>query len=159
MWERLRRFKGLGRPAQSLFLRATVLLPLVSLSLRWWGLRGTQALLQRFLSSANSELDQAKKQQRVTLTAHLVNSADRHGLIHPTCLAKSLTLWWLLGRQGIESHLRIGIRKEDEKFEAHAWVERDGLALNEPEQHHRHYAAFAGEISSLPLTGTDGESK
>jgi len=53
----------------------------------------------------------------------MVNAADRHGLVHPSCLAKSLTLWWLLGRQGIPSQLRIGTRKEKEKFEAHAWVE------------------------------------
>jgi len=29
--------------------------------------------------------------------------------------------------------LRIGIRKDNEKMEAHAWVERDGAALNEPD--------------------------
>jgi len=61
----------------------------------------------------------------VALTAHLVNAADRHGLVHPSCLTKSMTLWWLLGRQGIASHLRIGIRKEKAKFAAHAGVERD----------------------------------
>ena len=153
MWERLRRFSALERPARSVFLRAIVLLPLVSLSLRWRGFRTTQALLQRFLSNANPERNRAELQERAALTAHLVNSADRHGLSHTTCLAKSLTLWWLLGRQGIESHLRIGIRKEDEKFEAHAWVERDGVALNEPEEHHRHYAAFVGALSSLPPDG------
>jgi len=49
---------------------------------------------------------------------------------------------WLLGRQGIDSHLRIGIRKENDKFEAHAWVERDGAALNEPDEHHHHFAAL-----------------
>jgi ribosome-associated translation inhibitor RaiA len=65
-------------------------------------------------------------------------------------LAKSLTLWWLLGRQGIASHLRIGIRKEKDKFEAHAWVERDGVALNEPDEHHHHYAAFDSALSALP---------
>ena len=84
------------------------------------------------------------------MTAHMVNSADRHGLVHPSCLAKSLTLWCLLGCQGIASHLRIGIRKEGEKFEAHAWVERDGVALNEPEEHHHHYAVFDAAFSSLP---------
>jgi hypothetical protein len=81
----------------------------------------------------------------------MVNSADRHALSHPSCLAKSLTLWWLLGRQGIESHLRIGIRKVGEKFEAHAWVERDGAAVNEPGEHHRHYAAFDGSLSAFLL--------
>jgi len=84
------------------------------------------------------------------VTAHMVNAADRHGLVHPSCLAKSLTLWWLLGRQGIPSHLRIGIRKEKETFEAHAWVERDGTALNEPDEPHHHYAAFDVSLCASP---------
>ena len=98
----------------------------------------------------NSETDAPARPGLSTLTAHLVNSADRYGFVQSSCLAKSLTLWWLLERQGIASHLRIGIRKENEKFEAHAWVEREGLALNEPEEHHRHYAAFDAAFSSWP---------
>jgi ribosome-associated translation inhibitor RaiA len=46
--------------------------------------------------------------------------------------------------------LRVGIRKEYGKFQAHAWVERDGAALNEPEEHHHHYAAFDAALSALP---------
>ena len=148
MWERLRRFSALERPAQELFLRAVVLLPLVALSLRWRGFRETQAALERFLSKANPGPDAALASKVAAVTAHMVNAADRHGLVHPSCLAKSLTLWWLLGRQGIPSHLRIGIRKEKEKFEAHAWVEREGIALNEPEEHHHHYAAFDASLAA-----------
>jgi len=150
MWERLRRFSALERPARGLFLRAVVLLPLVALSLRWRGFRETQAALQRFLPKANPEPDAALASKITALTAHMVNAADRHGLVHPSCLAKSLTLWWLLGRQGIPSQLRIGTRKEKEKFEAHAWVERDGTALNEPDEPHHHYAAFDASLSALP---------
>jgi hypothetical protein len=150
MWERLRRFSALERPAQELFLRAVVLLPLVSLSLKWRGFRATQAVLQRFLSKTNPEPDTPLASKYAAVAAHMVHAADRHGLVHPSCLAKSLTLWWLLGRQGMASHLRIGIRKEKEKFEAHAWVECQGAALNEPDEHHRHYSAFDGELSSLP---------
>ena len=150
MWERLRRFSALERPAQELFLRAVVLLPLVALSLRWRGFRETQGALRRFLSKANPEPDAALAIKHAALIAHMVNAADRHGLVHPSCLVKSLTLWWLLGRQGIPSHLRIGIRKEKEKFEAHAWVERDGTALSEPDEHHHHYSAFDGAFSSPP---------
>jgi hypothetical protein len=150
MWERFRRFSALERPARKLFLRAAVLLPLVAMSLRWRGFRATQAALQRFLSNTNPEHDPALISKDAAVTAHMVNAADRHGLVHPSCLAKSLTLWWLLERQGIASHLRIGIRKEREKFEAHAWVEREGAALNEPDEHHHHYAAFDAAFSSLP---------
>src|SRR6266704_7131832 len=128
MGERLRRFRALERLARNLFLRAIVLLPLVALSLRWRGFGATQATLQGLLSDAHAEHDPALVNKDAAMTAHMVNAADRHGLVHPSCLEKSLTLWWLLGRQGIPSHLRIGIRKEKEKFEAHAWVERDGTA-------------------------------
>src|SRR5271169_1141701 len=150
MWERLRRFSALERPAQSVFLRAIVLLPLVALSLRWRGFQVTQAALQRLLFESKEGPDAASLSKRVAVTAHMVNAADRHGFVHPSCLAKSMTLWWLLGRQGIASHLRIGIRKENEKFEAHAWVERDGAALNEPDDRHHHYAAFDAVLSALP---------
>ena len=150
MWERLRRFSALERPARSLFLRATVLLPLVALSLRWRGFRATQATLQRSLLNDNQEREAALVSKSAAMIAHMVNAAGRHGLVHPSCLAKSLTLWWLLARQGISSHLRIGIRKKEEMFEAHAWVERDGIALNEPDEHHHHYAAFDTAFSSPP---------
>ena len=150
MWERFRRFSALERPAQELFLRATVLLPLVALSLRWRGFRATQAALQRLLPKAKPDPNAAPMSKEAAVTAHMVNAADRHGLVHPSCLAKSLTLCCLLGRQGIPSHLRIGIRKEKEKFEAHAWVECDGAALNEPDEHHHHYSVFDEAFSSLP---------
>jgi hypothetical protein len=153
MWERLRRFRALGRPAQEIFLRAVVLLPLVTLSLRWRGFQSTQTSLQLLLSDAQREHDPVFVNKDAAMTAQMVNAADRHGLVHPSCLAKSLTLWWLLERQGISSRLRIGIRKEKEKLEAHAWVERDGAALNEPEERHHHYAAFDAAFSSLPPEG------
>ena len=150
MLESLQRFSALERPAQALFLRALLALPLVSLSLEWRGFDRTRATLRKALLGANSDLGLDFVKQRVGLTARAVNSADRHGLVHPSCLAKSLTLWWLLGRQGISSRLRIGIRKENNNLEAHAWVERDGAAVNEPEEHHRHYAAFDTAFANLP---------
>src|ERR1700694_3589738 len=150
MWDRLRRFSALERPAQKLFLRAVVLLPLVALSLRWRGFKATQAALQRFLSKASPESDAVLASKDAAVTAHMVNAADRYGPVHPSCLAKSMTLWWLLGRQGIASHLRIGTRTENAKFEAHAWVERGGVALNEPDENHQHYAAFDAALSALP---------
>ena len=150
MWERLRRFSAWEWEAQSLFLRAMALLPAVTLSLRWRGFQATQSTLLKTLSNGIPETDSGVVKKRVVLTAHMVHAADRHGLVHLSCLAKSLALWWLLGRQGISAQLRIGIRKENGKFEAHAWVERDGAALNEPEEHHHHYAAFDEAFSSLP---------
>src|SRR5213594_2386198 len=148
MWERLRRFSALERPARSLFLRATVLLPLVAVSLRWRGFRATQATLQRSLLNDNQEREAALVTKSAAMIAHMVNAADRHELVHPSCLAKSLTLGWLLARQGISSHLRIRMRKKEEKYDAHVWVEGDEIALNGPDEQHDRYAAFEAAFCS-----------
>jgi hypothetical protein len=127
-----------------MFFRASVLLPLISASLRIRGFRATQAALQGFSIPSKTEERagaQAMDAGRVQMAVRMVNAAARYGL-GSTCLEKSLTLWWLLRRDGIVSSLRIGARKASGKFEAHAWVERDGAALNEPGAQHRHYATF-----------------
>ena len=150
MLKSLWRFSALERPAQTLFLRALVMLPLVGLSLKFRGFEATRSTLRKRLSLAIQQTGSDFLNRQVSLTAHMVNAADRHGLVHPSCLVKSLTLWWLLGRQGITSELRVGVRKEGGNLEAHAWVEREGIALNEPEERHHHYAAFDAALASMP---------
>ncbi len=149
MWKRIRQFSALERPARELFLRAAVLLPLISISLRWWGFRKTKASLQYFLSVPYGSQN-PDAQTRARLTAQMVRAAAQHGIGDPACLEVSLALWWLLARQGIASDLRVGIRKGGENFEAHAWVECGGTSLNEPEMDHHHYAAFDEALASLP---------
>lgn len=156
MWERLRRFSSLDPEARGSFLRAAILLPLISVSLKTRGFRATQESLRRFLPHPQqpSQGDPASlltDVERTRLTVRMVDAAVRHAWRGSTCLEKSLALWWLLGRRSIASELCIGARKTDGKLEAHAWVERQGIAVNEPEQLHRHYAPFDKSLSSMPL--------
>ena len=150
MLKSLRRFSALERTAQALFLRALVTLPLVGLSLKFRGFDTTRSKLRKMALGATQRTVSDSTNKQIALTARMVNAADRHGLVHPSCLVKSLTLWWLLGRQGITSELRVGVRKEGGNFEAHAWVERGGMAVNEPDERHHHYAAFDAALASLP---------
>ena len=147
MWERLRRFSALPRPAKSLFLRAALLLPLLSLSLRLRGFTSTRRSLQKFLGFRETSVLRKTADEKVGMSARMVLAAARYSPIRSTCLERSLALWWLLGRQGISTQLRIGVRKDGAKFGAHAWVERDGVAIAEAETPHAHYAAFAEELS------------
>jgi hypothetical protein len=48
----------------------------------------------------------------------------------------------LLGRHGIETDLRIGVRRALGQFEAHAWVELDGIALNDSNDVGQRYSPF-----------------
>jgi len=148
MWAQLRRFNALPGAAKADFLRALLLLPLIRTSLRLCGLHKTQKFLRRSAAVrggavlSDQEADADTKQ-----TCRMVLAASRRLPVPGNCLERSLTLWWLLARHGITSHLRIGARKTGEKFEAHAWVERNGEALGEPEGTHLHYSAFEKEFS------------
>jgi len=94
--------------------------------------------------------DPSPAQGHLERTCRMVQAAGRYGISRPTCLEESLTLWYLLRDQGVAADLRIGVRKQTGKFEAHAWVEHDGQALNQIEEAHRHYVAFEGEFSAPP---------
>ena len=155
MWDRLRRFSALEAPARALFLRASLLLPLVALGLRCYGFRGTRNALQHFLPVGETESiwprDTDWKNRRAAMTARMVRAAVRYSLTPASCLEESLTLWWLLRRQGINSELRIGVRKgEGKQLQAHAWVERDAVLLGDSLTPHQHYAAFDAEFSASP---------
>ena len=151
MWERFRRFRALDREARRLFFRAAALLPFVGMSLRTRGYKKTQAWLQKRLESRKiSTLDAGSRGELVHKTCCMVRAAEHYGLTRCTCLEESLALWYLLGRQNISSRIRIGVRKQAGKFEAHAWVECEGAALNQSEELHRHYAPFASEFDNLP---------
>jgi hypothetical protein len=57
-----------------------------------------------------------------------------------TCLPRSLTLWWILRRYGIESELRMGVRRDGEHIVAHAWVVCYGTVIGDTE--HEQFASF-----------------
>lgn len=88
------------------------------------------------------------KISRMATVEQAVRAAARYGLVRATCLEQALAQRWLLRKGGVSAELRIGVRKAGEKFEAHAWVECDGQALDAGDSH-EHYAAFDAELSRL----------
>jgi hypothetical protein len=151
MWDRFRRFSAMDPEARKLFLRAAALLPFVGMSLQTRGYKKTQSWLQKRLESRKVvALSPVSPPDLVRKTCRMVRAAEHHGLMRTTCLEESLALWYLLGRQNISSSIRIGVRTQAGKFEAHAWVEYQGEALNQPEELHRHYAPFDREFDNLP---------
>lgn len=59
---------------------------------------------------------------RIAQLTWAVSSASRF-VPQATCLTKALALHILLRRAGLQSRIHIGVRKEDGRFESHAWVE------------------------------------
>lgn len=139
----LRRFLRLHRFERLAFLQALVLLPLSVLALRWCSVQRWQSFLLRLPGGAEPrEGDPAVAQQRARATARMVLAATRRLPLSLSCLHRSVTLWWLLRRQGLEAALRIGTRLQNSSLEAHAWVEWGGHVLNDAEDAPQRFAPF-----------------
>jgi hypothetical protein len=70
-------------------------------------------------------------EHRARQIARIVAMASRHTPNANSCLHRSLALWWVLGRRGLDSHLKMGARLNDGRLDAHAWVEHSGLVIND----------------------------
>jgi hypothetical protein len=128
---------------------------MIRASLRFRGYKKTQQWLQSRLAQqraafAGPASPVSQPDQSLSITCRMVHSAAHYGPIRPTCLEESLALWYFLNDQGILSQLRIGVRKTDGKFEAHAWVEYQGQTLNQSDELHKHYAAFDSDLVEPP---------
>lgn len=131
---------------KNLLLQALVWLPLVSLSLKWWGMKRTQFLLMRISPPLETPQLLVSQYQLEKIT-HIVAIAARHSQLWSNCLKKSLVLWYMLRRQQIESELRIGVCLSG-GFKAHAWVEHQGIVLNDSPRVYQDFAVFEHPIEA-----------
>jgi hypothetical protein len=147
-WRRFWRLSGFER---GIALEATGGLLATWLGLRLAGFHRWRAALVWLAPSATSkaELPAASEKQSAEVIARMAAAAARNFFFDTNCLEQSLVLWWLLRRRGITAALRIGARKELERFEAHAWVEVDSAVLNDANAEHQHFVPFEGPISPL----------
>ena len=153
--ENWRRFRTRSPEDRRLILRAALILPITEIGLRFFGFRRWKELIEKFSLSTRPPrtLPISAQREWAGRTVRAVRSAELHGLTKPNCLERSMTLWWMLRREGIEGELHIGARKQCGKFEAHAWVELGGLVLNDDVEVHQHYARF-----DAPIAATGGEN-
>jgi len=147
---RWRKFRQLPWPARGYLLEALLVLPVVKMALGLLGFRRCQFVLSRLVPRRVISAGEAVAlQERSRLIARMVRAAGVHGAYHATCLPESLALWWMLRRRRVPAELRIGVRKEEQQFEAHAWVELSGAVLNDSDDVHQRFAAFERSVSPI----------
>lgn len=146
---RLASLRRLSRAERGLLLSAAVWLPCVDLGLRAAGF----ARVRRWLGAARPDEERRTRGRSAPLpperraeaerVARMVAIAARHHLYPMTCLRRALVVERLLARRGVPAELRIGVRKGEEGFRAHAWIECGGRPLFEPEAVEERYASLA----------------
>jgi Transglutaminase-like superfamily len=143
------RFQGLSRYERSVFLRACFLLPVFACVLRFVGLRRIERLIgSRRRGDGVSTIDNAQKWRIADAARRMTNAASRYGITRGNCLSKSIVLWHLLRCEGLDVILCVGGRKEATRFEAHAWIELDDIAVNDSQDVRERFAPFGDEIGA-----------
>jgi hypothetical protein len=148
--EKWRRFRNRPPEDRRLILRAALILPLTEIGLRLFGFRQCKKLIEKFSlpSRPPQSLQENVQIEAAQRAVRAVRSVELHGPTTPNCLERSMTLWWMLRRDGVDGELHIGARKEGEQLKAHAWVELGGQVLNDGPEVHQHYARFDAPIAA-----------
>jgi len=151
MIERWKRFRRLSDFERGIVLEATGGLLATWTGLRLIGFRRWERVLAVFAPPAHTTVpaQSASVDESALLIARMQEAAARNLFFRANCLEQSLVLWWLLQRRGIDAALRIGARKESDRFEAHAWVVLDSQVLNDASAEHRHFVPFERPILSM----------
>jgi hypothetical protein len=125
---------------------ASALLPLCWLSLRIFGV----ARLFKWLQASSPKFPPLPPSLAVTQAlGHAVNVAASHSLFPATCLTRSLLLAWLLRRRGVVCSLRIGVMLFSGQLKAHAWVECEGVPVNDRPDVVAEFAPF-NDLAAIP---------
>jgi len=126
--------------------------PIVTSSLALFGYRRTHAALSRWpRPRPRSFADEAARLVRATSAARMVAIVAGSGPIRATCLRRSLLLWWLLRRDGIETVVKVGVQRgERGALDAHAWVEYRGGPLNDTDDVAERFLPFERNFGAPP---------
>ena len=161
-----RKLRRLSANERRLLAQALVLLPLTFCGVYALGVSRWQRFLMRLASfgttsnrSSNrtsalrSHLisEDARASEQAKAIARAVKIAAERGLFHANCLQETLVLWCLLRRNHIESEIRFGARKHEGRVQAHAWVELNGVALNEASDVCLHFSPLAGDAGTSQI--------
>ena len=137
----IKRFHALEWQQRKVLLAALVLLPLIGGALRIVGLNRLQAWLEGF---PLNPVQRPCGTQIAMLNAMVGLGARQVGA---SCLQRALLLRWLLRRRGLRSELRIGVRFDDGRLDAHAWLESGGTPIDEAPDIASRFAVFDRPIA------------
>jgi hypothetical protein len=101
-------------------------------------------------ASEAHEADDGRLPEARRLALAIVRAA-RFGVFRPQCLVRSVALSRMLAARGIDGAIvKVGVRRTNSEFLAHAWVELAGETLGDADEH-------VG--SFVPLTNLDVPSQ
>jgi len=97
------------------------------LTFRIFGYKKIKNLIDKAISTQNN----SKNNNFIVNESKNIGHSVGNSLFKSTCLEKSLFTYLILGMYGIKTDLKIGVSNFTEEFSAHAWVEYQGMIVND----------------------------
>jgi len=123
---RLRLLARIGFRRWGSVLRIMAWLLIADLALRCLPYCRAESLLARDLKREARRPSEGE----IAALAARVEAAARYHLYPMQCLRRALVLRRLLRARGVATELRFGVRKEEGRIVAHAWLEHEGRSLD-----------------------------
>ena len=139
--ERLNKFLRLPAVDRRLLLKVMLVVWTVRIGLWLLPFRVMRQLLAKLgRGSVGAQMEGRALVDRVVWAVTLISGY----VPAATCLTQALATKMLLDRHGYRATVRLGVaRSEDGQFQAHAWVERDGVVvMGGSRSQLKHYTPF-----------------
>lgn len=117
-------------PYRFMTARALFLFVLIDLGLQFFGFNRVYKAFVRWTRVLRRRVPEGQEQQVLDQTlAGVVTATRLYYRRRKDCLPKSLTIYYLVRKQGIPANLCIGVKKFP--FAGHAWVEYGGRIVDD----------------------------
>ena len=149
----LNKLKRLSRTERRLLFQAVLFLPLIHLALLFLGYDRLRRAMEKLtpLKPADTPVTVAEILQQAREIARIVSIAARHGFYKATCLRRSLLVWWFLRKDDIQSEICFGVQMFKRELEAHAWVECNGVVVNDLADVYEQFYPLKGALPPTQL--------
>lgn len=120
------------------------------------GLNRSLSILRHFLKNPKIIYEIPSEDKLLAFseyTNRLFNAFRGRKFVYCNCLSSSILLWFILKRQGLDTHLLIGAKKNNGKLVAHAWIEIGQYPLNAGKEVRQGYSTFKHDFSQILNTG------
>jgi hypothetical protein len=147
----LAKLRALTGAERRLLVVSLAAIPFVSAGIAIFGFGRCHAVMARWPRPGRARFPTAAAASaRAQSAAKVVAIAAGRGPVRTTCLRRSLLLWWILRREGIETTLRVGVNRDGGTLNAHAWLEHRGKPLGDADDIALRFPAFAEDFAASP---------
>jgi len=147
MWTVLHKFFRLSNDLKWFVLRSVWTLAITYAGLELFGFKRLLDHSERIVpvTGQASSVSPASV-RRCTL---LFSAVARRMPLPLKCLGRSLALCWILRLRGVDATVNIGVRKEDDELDAHAWVQFGDRVINDAEDVAQRYSRVMPSYSGI----------